>query len=155
MKERWSRWVVGHPWLVVVVSLLLTLGISSQLQYFQNNNDPRIFFTEDNPDFKRFRELEDRFTSMEVVLFALHPKNGDVFTQEGLTAIEALTNDAWMLPNSTRVASLANYQHTEVEADDLLVSYLVEDAASLSDEDTARVRQLALNEPSLLGRLVS
>lgn len=155
MKERWSRWVVGHPWLVVIASLLLTLGISSQLQYFQNNNDPRIFFTEDNPDFKRFRELEDRFTSMEVVLFALHPKNDNVFTRETLTAIEALTNDAWMLPNSTRVDSLANYQHTEVDEDDLFVSYLVEDVASLSDEEIARVREIALSEPSLVGRLVS
>jgi len=155
MKERWSRWVVEHPGLVVIVSLLLTLGISSQLQYFQNNNDPRIFFTEDNPDFKRFRELEDRFTSMEVVLFALHPKNGNVFTREVLTAIEELTNDAWMLPNSTRVDSLANYQHTEVSGDDLFVSYLVEDSASLTDEDIARVREIALNEPSLVGRLVS
>src|SRR5690606_37484130 len=155
MKERWSRWVVEHTGLVVIVSLLLTLGISSQLQYFQNNNDPRIFFTEDNPDFKRFRELEDRFTSMEVVLFALHPKNGNVFTREVLTAIEELTNDAWMLPNSTRVESLANYQHTEVSGDDLFVSYLVEDSASLTDEDIARVREIALHEPSLVGRLAS
>lgn len=155
MKERWSRWVVEHPWLVVILSLLLTLGIGSQLQHFQNNNDPRIFFTEDNPDFKRFREVEDRFTSMEVVLFALHPKGGNVFTQEALTAIEELTEDAWMLPNSTRVDSLANYQHTEVEGDDLFVSYLVEDAASLSPEDIARLRKVALNEPSLVGRLVS
>lgn len=155
MKERWSRWVVEHPWLVVILSLMLTLGIGSQLQHFQNNNDPRIFFTEDNPDFKRFREVEDRFTSMEVVLFALHPKDGNVFTQEALIAIEELTEDAWTLPNSTRVDSLANYQHTEVQGDDLFVSYLVEDAASLSPEDIAHLRTVALNEPSLVGRLVS
>lgn len=155
MKERWSRWVVEHPWLVVTLSLLLTFVVSSQLQHFQNNNDPRIFFTEDNPDFKRFRELEDRFTSMEVVFFALHPRSGNVFTREALTAIEELTEDAWQLPNSTRVDSLANYQHTDVEGDDLFVSYLVENAASLSDEEIARVRTIALNEPSLLGRLVS
>lgn len=155
MKERWSRWVVEHPWLVVMVSLLLTSLVGSQLQYFEKNNDPRIFFTEDNPDFREFRELEDRFTSMEVVLFVVHPRNNDVFTREALMAIEALTEDAWTLPNSTRVDSLANYQHTSVQGDDLFVSYLVENAGELDDEDIAAIRSIAVNEPILTGRLVS
>lgn len=147
--------MVEHPWWVVGLSLLFTLLVGSELRHFQNNNDPRVFFTEDNPDFKRFRELEDRFTSMEVVLFAVHPKNGDVFTREALSAIESLTESAWTLPNSTRVDSLTNYQHTEVEGDDLYVSYLVEQADQLDQAALDRVREIALNEPSLVGRLVS
>ena len=155
MKERWSRWVVEHPWLAVFVSLLLTWMVGSQLQYFQKNNDPRIFFTEDNPDFREFRELEDRFTSMEVVLIVVHPRDNNVFTRDALSAIEALTEDAWTLPNSTRVDSLANYQHTSVQGDDLFVSYLVENAHDLTDTEIAAIRDIAVNEPSLAGRLVS
>ena len=155
MRDWWIGWVTGRPWQVVGLSMLLALAIGSQLGKFQYNNDPRIFFTESNPDFHLFRELEDRFTSRAVVLFVVHPRKGDVFTPRTLSAIEALTADAWTLPSSTRVDSLSNYQHTRVEGDDLEVAYLVEGGDSLSPEQVAEVREIALNEPMVVGRLVS
>lgn len=155
MLERWNKWVVGHPWWVVALTLVLTGLAASGLKDFQNNNDPRIFFTEDNPDFKRFRELEDRFTANEVVLFVVHPENNNIFTRRNLKALEELTEAAWTLPNSTRVDSLVNFQHTEVEGDDLFVRPLVEDATEMSDARIDYVREVALSEPSLVGRMLS
>ncbi|MCK0152357.1 MMPL family transporter [Alcanivorax sp. S6407] len=155
MKDAWSRWVVAHPVWVLLGCIALTVALASGLTKFQNNNDPRIFFTEDNPDFKRFISLEDSFTANEVVLFVIHPKDDDLFTNETLTAIESLTEDAWLLPHATRVDSLANFQHTEVEGDELYVAPLVEYADTLSDEDLTRIREIAVNEPSLVGRMVS
>lgn len=155
MLERWNKWVVTHPWWVVLLSLVVT-GLSAWgLKDFQNNNDPRIFFTEENPDFKRFRQLEDRFTSNEVVLFVVHPENDDVFTRRNLTALEELTEAAWTLPNSTRVDSPTNFQHTEVEGDDLFIRPLVENPQQMTDARIARAREIALDEPSLVGRLLS
>ncbi|MZR61664.1 RND family transporter [Alcanivorax sp. DP30] len=155
MKDAWSRWVVDHPVWVLLGCVVLTIGLAGGLSKFQNNNDPRIFFTEDNPDFKRFVSLEDSFTANEVVLFVVHPKDDDLFTVETLGAIESLTEDAWLLPHATRVDSLANFQHTEVEGDELYVAPLVEYADTLSDDELARIRDIALSEPSLEGRLVS
>ena len=155
MLDRWNRLVVDHPWAVVLLTLLLAGLASFSLRNFQNNNDPRIFFTEENPDFRLFRELEDRFTSNEAVFFIIHPANGDIFTRDNLIALEQLTEAAWTLPNSTRVDSLVNFQHTEVDGDDLTVNYLVEDAAELDDKAIARIRRIALAEPSLIGRNIS
>ncbi len=155
MLDRWNRLVVDHPWAVVLLTLLLAGLASFSLRNFQNNNDPRIFFTEENPDFRLFRELEDRFTSNEAVFFIIHPANGDIFTRDNLIALEQLTEAAWTLPNSTRVDSLVNFQHTEVDGDDLTVNYLVENAAELDDEAIARIRRIALAEPSLIGRNIS
>jgi hypothetical protein len=155
MIDRWNRWVVDHPWLVLAMVLLVTAGAGVAALDLRINNDPRIFFTEDNPDYKRFRELEDRFTANEVVLFVVAPDNGKVFTREGLEALESLTEDAWTLPYSTRVDSVTNHQHTEVAGDDLFTAYLVEDPASLDDADLARIKDIATAEPSLVGRLIS
>ncbi|MQX53856.1 efflux RND transporter permease subunit [Alcanivorax sediminis] len=155
MKDAWSRWVVAHPVWVLAGCILLCMGLAGGMSKFQNNNDPRIFFTEDNPDFKRFVALEDNFTANEVVLFVIHPKDDQIFTRETLAAIEALTEDAWLLPHATRVDSLANFQHTEVEGDDLFVAPLVEYADQLSNEELGEIRQIALSEPSLIGRLIS
>ena len=155
MLDRWNHLVVDRPWLVLLLTLLLAGLATFSLKDFTNNNDPRIFFTEDNPDYRLFRELEDRFTSNEAVFFIVHPGNGDIFTRENLIALEELTEAAWTLPNSTRVDSLTNFQHTEVDQDDLTVSYLVENAAQLDDRQIARIRQIALSESSLIGRNIS
>ena len=155
MIDRWNHWVVDHPGKVLILALLACVLAATGLTGYQNNNDPRIFFTEENPDYKRFREIEDRFTSNEVVLFIVHPRAGQVFEREALTALEELTDLAWTLPSSTRVDSLTNFQHTEVEVDDLFTRYLVEDAAELSEEEIARIRDIALDEPPLVGRLIA
>ena len=155
MLDRWNHLVVDRPWLVLLLTLLLAGLATFSLKDFTNNNDPRIFFTEDNPDYRLFRELEDRFTSNEAVFFIIHPDNGDIFTRENQIALEELTEAAWTLPNSTRVDSLTNFQHTEVDQDDLTVSYLVENAARLDDGQIARIRQIALGESSLIGRNIS
>ena len=155
MKDAWSRWVVAHPVWVLLGCIGLCLAMASGLKSFQNNNDPRIFFTEENPDFKRFVALEDSFTANEVVMFVVNPKDGEIFTAQTLHAIEALTEQAWTLPHSTRVDSLTNFQHTEVEGDELYVAPLVEDALSMSPQAIARAREIALQEPSLVGRTLS
>ncbi len=59
------------------------------------------------------------------------------------------------MPWSSRVDSLTNYNHSESVDDDLNVERLVDGAESLSDEDLARIRKIALAEPSIAGRLVS
>ena len=56
-------------------------------------------------------------------------------------AIEELTEAAWEVPWSSRVDSLVNYNHSEAVEDDLNVERLVDDAASLSDEDLARIKK--------------
>jgi len=155
MLNRWNHLVVDHPWTIVLLTLFLTGLATFSLRDFQNNNDPRIFFTEENPDFHLFRELEDRFTSNESVFIIVHPANGDIFTRDNLIALEELTEAAWTLPNSTRVDSLVNFQHTEVDGDDLAVNYLVDNAAALDDEAIARIRRIALAERSLIGRHIS
>lgn len=155
MLERWNQWVVDHPWTVVLTVLLCTTLAGWGLKDFENNNNPRIFFTQDNPDFQRFRQLEDRFTANEVVLFVVHPDNDDIFTRDNLAALEALTEEAWTLPNATRVDSPVNFQHTRVEGDTLNINPLVQDATAMTPEALERARQVALNEPSLVGRILS
>jgi predicted RND superfamily exporter protein len=155
MLERWNNRVVNHPVMVVLLTLLMTGAAAWGLKDFTNNNDPRIFFTEDNPDFKRFRELEDRFTANEVVLFIIHPENDNIFTRDNLVALEELTEAAWTLPHSTRVDSPVNFQHTRVDGDQLFINSLVEDAGEMSEAEIREAREVALAEESLVGRLLS
>ena len=65
-----------------------------------------------------------------------------------------LTEKSWKIPYSSRVDSITNFQHTQAEEDDLIVADLVENP-KLSTEELQKVKQIALNEPFLLNRLIS
>ncbi|EGQ9302868.1 MMPL family transporter, partial [Vibrio vulnificus] len=85
----------------------------------------------------------------------LAPKSGDVFDQRTLTQIQEMTEQAWQVPYSSRVDSLANYQHTEAVDDDLLVEDLLYQSYPLTAERIAKVRAVAMSEPLLVNALVS
>ncbi len=88
------------------------------------------------------------------MLFVVRAKSGDVFTTRALEAVRDLTEDAWQIPNSTRVDALSNFQHTWADGDELIVEDLVP-AGPISAEVAERARSVAMNEPLLLGRLVA
>jgi hypothetical protein len=116
--------------------------------------DYRVFFSEDNPDLAAFDAVEDTYTKNDNVLFALRPREGDVFTPHILGLVRSLTEDAWKIPHSTRVDGITNFQHTWADGDELIV----EDLVGTGDITTAvvdRARDGALTEPLLANRLVS
>ncbi len=153
--SRFFRFVLQHPWMVVVLSILLIGAIGSGARYLQFKNDYRMFFSEDNPQLQAFEAMQNTYTKVDNVLFVVSPKDGNVFTRKTLATVEWLTKEAWQIPYSIRVDSITNYQHTEAEGDDLKVADLVEEAEKLSDEQLEKIRQVALHEPLLVGRLIS
>jgi len=150
-----GAWVVRHRWWLIAATILLVLASASGAQYLTINNDNRVFFSEDNPQLQALEALENTYTKEQIVLFAIAPKNGNVFTRQTLAAIEELTEASWQIPYSARVDSITNFQHTRAEEDDLIVENLVNDAMSLSDADLQRVRAIALSEPLLVNRMIS
>ncbi len=152
---RLSDMVVDHPWRMLLLSLVVLLAGMSGLSKLHFDADSRVFFGEDNPQRNALEHLEETFGRFNSVVFIVTAKGGDLFTTEVLTAIEELTKRAWQMPYSTRVDSLATYHRTHAVGDDILVDPLYDDPAVLSAEDLAELRQIALAQDELIGRLVS
>ncbi len=150
-----GKWVIRFRWPIIIVTLILVGVLAIGGRYLTFNNDVRVFFSEDNPQLKAFEAQEAIYTKNDNIMFAIAPEDGNVFTRKTLTAIEELTEAAWRIPYSSRVDSLTNYQHTESAGDDLLVADLVVNANEMSDEELERVRDIAINEPLVVGRQVS
>lgn len=155
MLDKYADWVVRYPWVVIGISLMLTAAAGYGVQYVHFKNDYRMFFSEENPQLIAFETLEKTYTRDDNILVVVTPQQGDVFTAEQLAIAEHLTNDLWHTPHATRVDSLANFQHSTAEGDNLFVGDLVRNADRLSLSDLQRIRQVALKEPLLLNRLVS
>ncbi len=155
MISKYSERLLGIKWLTVILSLVVVFGMAAGAKNLFFNNDYRVFFSETDPNLIAFNNLQDTYTKSDNVLFVIAPKDGVVFKQDTLTVIEDITERAWQTPHSTRVDSLANYQHTTSVEDDLSVANLYENASEMSPEDAESVKAIALGEPLLVHRLIS
>ncbi len=151
----YAQWVIRWRW-VIILATLVTVGLlASGGRLLEFTNNYRVFFGKDNPQLQAFENLQSTYTKNDNVLFMLMPKDGNVFTPRTLQAVVELTEAAWQMPYSIRVDSVTNFQHTYAEEDDLTVIDLVEDPDNLTAEELEKIKQIALNEPLLVNRLVS
>ncbi|GAA3579376.1 efflux RND transporter permease subunit [Snuella lapsa] len=151
---KWGRFVIKHKWYVLITSIALTIamGLQGTMKF---DGDYHVFFSESNPELEAFDALQDKYTKDDNVLLVLSPKNKNVFTRENLMAIEALTNNAWNTPYSSRVDAITNFQHTRAESDDLYVDDLSYDSQSKSKLEIQAIRDIALKEPMLVNRIIN
>ena len=147
--------VIRWRWPILLVVVLLVAVAASGGRFLWFDTDYRVFFSEDNPQLRSFDELQNVYGKNDNVLFVLAPAGGEVFTAPVLTAVEQLTEKAWQIPFAIRVDSVTNFQHTRAEGDDLFVADLVSDAMTQPPEVLQEAREVALNEPLLINRLIS
>lgn len=151
----YGKFIVRHPWLVMLVSVAMVLLAAYGVKNLYFSSDYRVFFGPDNPQLAAQDELERTYTKMDTVSFVLKPDNGDVYNKRILGLVFDLTEKAWHIPYAIRVDSLTNYQHTRAQEDDMVVEDLVEDPDSLDSEQLDLVRRVSQSEPTLINRLIS
>ena len=95
---RYAQWVVTHPWLVILATVLLMMAAASGGRFLGFTTDYRVFFSPDNPQMLAFEALENTYTKNDNVMFILVPKDGDAFGEETLEAVKTLTEKAWQTP---------------------------------------------------------
>ncbi|MCU8511151.1 MMPL family transporter [Vibrio vulnificus] len=145
---RFSFWT-----LIISLMAIVATAMGAKNLYFRG--DYNIFFDGSNAQLQAFDEIQTTFAKTDNIALVLAPKSGDVFDQRTLTQIQEMTEQAWQVPYSSRVDSLANYQHTEAVDDDLLVEDLLYQSYPLTAERIAKVRTIAMSEPLLVNALVS
>ncbi|MFA9419983.1 MAG: RND family transporter [Gammaproteobacteria bacterium] len=155
MAKNYAEFIIRHKGLSVLLSIVAIMVMGFGAQFLTFTNDYRVFFGEDNPQLVAFENLQDTYSKNDNVMFLLVPRSGEVFSNETLEAVAWVTERAWQTPHSSRVESLTNYQHTSAVEDDLNVEDLAYEPGNLSEDKLASIRDIALNEPVLINRLIS
>ena len=155
MAKSYAEWLIRWRYLILITTVVLVVAAAGGLRFLTFKTDYRVFFSADNPQLKAFEELQDTYTKTDNVMFVLAPKDGQVFSRETLASVADLTEASWQIPYSLRVDSITNYQHTSAEGDDLIVADLAADPQQLDTDDFQAIRDIALNEPLLINRLIS
>ena len=88
-------------------------------------------------------------------MFLIVPDDGDATSQSALSAAVWLTDAAWHTPFSRRVDSLANFQHTTADGDDLYVRDLVDPQELARDETRSNIRSIASSDPRIAGSILA
>ena len=145
--------ILKYRFFVLGLITAITILFSAGAQFLYFDNDYRVFFGKENPQLKAFEQIQQTYTKIDNVNFAVDPISGKANAPEVLAAVEELTEIAWQLPFSIRVDSLSNYQHTEVEGDDLIVRDLYTGAISMSANERLLVDRVSTTEPSLVGKI--
>jgi len=155
MRDKLYSFVGKYPiWVILsCITFMLFAGAGAQKLVFKN--DYRVFFGAENPQLTAFESMQKIYNKTDNVAFVVVPKDGNVFTQEHLAALQSLTKASWQVPYSTRVDSVTNFQYTYAEEDDMIVEDLVMNTKSLLAKDLERIKQIAINEPLLVNKLIS
>lgn len=153
---RYTQFIMKYRWLVLLVSFATAIGMGSGGRFLAFSNDYRNFFGEDNPQLIAFEELENSYTKSDNLMFIVSSKDGSIFSQKNLAAVQDITKEAWQVPYSTRVDSITNFQHTKAVGDDLFVDDLVKgDPTTLTSEQLRELEQIVLKEPILKDLLIT
>ena len=136
---------------IVLGALLLSMG-TQDAQFSANQRD---FFKPSDQNLNNLIRIEDDYTSDKNVMVLVEPHNHNVFTPDTLRAIQQLTEFGWSIPYSQRVESLSNHIYTQVDGDDLLVEFLVEDVDTLSASELLARKRYATGKTGVKDYLIT
>ena len=152
---RFAERVLAYRWPVILTTLILVAVASSGIALMEFSANYRIFFDEDNPQLLALEELENTYGKNENLVFLIVPDDGDATSEKALSAAIWLTESAWQTPYSRRVDSLANFQHTIADGDDLYVRDLVSPQELDRAEVRSQVRAIALSDPRIASSILA
>ncbi len=153
--RRLAERVLAARRLVILAALLLVAVAASGIARLEFSANYRVFFDEDNPQLLALEALENTYGKNENVVFLVVPDSGDATSQEALEAAVWLTETAWRTPYSRRVDSLANFQYTTADGDELYVRDLVDPQQLADAEARSRLRDIALSDPRIAGSVLA
>lgn len=151
LPQRLIQW----RWPLFALSILITICAFIGFKYFVFDASPRSYFVDGHKPYERFVALEDTYGRDFRVFIMLSAKEGDMFSKDHAEALLETTEKAWKLPFVRRVDSIANYQFTSSQNDELFVEDFLSKEMLGNPKKLAERKQTALNDISVVNRLIS
>jgi len=154
-KDRFIAILVDHAAWMTLLGVLLVIALGIGVSRLHLESGIKVFFDPQDPNLIEQERIERTYGKEDNILFVVESNQDDIFTPRNLGALQAITQQAWQIPNSRRVDSVVNYLYPVVDGDDIRIGALIDDAASLSADDVARIRDIALSQQALVGRVLA
>ena len=153
--EGLRRFTVTQPLTTVLFSLALVILAFSGIVKLKQTTDYRVYFGENNPQLQAFETFEAQFEQKEILVVGVEANDGNIFKPSSLEAIRELTNRGWELPYALRSTSMANFQNSYADGDDIIVEALVPEDGPISVAQAEAIRAFALSSDEIVGNTAS
>ncbi|HUK61978.1 MAG TPA: MMPL family transporter, partial [Dongiaceae bacterium] len=158
MFRRWGEIVVARPRLVLVAVLLAVALLAWQTRHLRLSIREQDQLPQSHPYVQIYNRLNHTFGGGEVALIGLIVHDGDIFNRDTLAKVARITRAVERMPEAAHGAvwSIAaeRVKHIGASGDDLDIRRLMPSVPE-SDADLARLRREVLDDPLLVGSMVS
>jgi predicted RND superfamily exporter protein len=156
--ERYTRWVVRHPYWVLLGVAATTIWLTAGLRTLVTDFDVEHSLPTDHPFIQIDRTIRAEFGGRNTIIVGIVPREGDVWRPDILEIVQQVTLTALRLPDIMQqsVVSLAapSVRHVSDEGGALKVDYLMREVPR-TPEAIAELRRKLESDPSLAGMLVT
>ena len=147
--------VLRFPRLTIAICLAIFVVSVAGVFQFTLSYDTRVFFNPEGADLAKLRDFESKYGQNNDVLMVLWANGRKVTEPDVLAALGDLVSEAWRLPHSTRVNSLANFPHVTADVDSFAVADLVPEPGKVIPGDAEKIERIALADPLIRDRLLA
>jgi len=137
--------------LVLAPTLILSIGVKD----LRVSAETRVLAGPHNPVRLELERFEQRFAQNNNLLFVLTLSDESVFSAEGLSVVDEITQRAWELPYASRVDSITNFPLIQSEDDSFGVESLHDRGLPTTAEGLSAARAEVEADPWAAGFLVN
>jgi predicted RND superfamily exporter protein len=156
--DRYVRWLVRHPWIVLVAVTVVTAVVASGLRHLHTEFNVESSLPANHPFVRIDRTIRKEFGGRRTLMLGIVPRTGDVWQPAVLATVRDVTLAALSLADviPQNVVSLAapSVRHVEDRNGSIETDYLMRDVPQ-TPEDIARLRANVESDPQLRGMLVT
>ena len=135
---RIARALVRWHWLFFALAVALIAFGTAGIFKVERSTNTRAFFGPENPEYQLLLQIEDMFVSSDNMILAVSGPEGSDFDPATLEAVREITEEAWYLPHVLRVDSLASFNHSWAEGDEIIVEPILPEEGEITPEIAAQ-----------------
>ncbi|WP_169741235.1 efflux RND transporter permease subunit [Andreprevotia chitinilytica] len=117
--KNYAAAVVKYRWLVLITTLLITVGLGSRIASLKLDNDPDLWSPQNHEFIKTTHTLEKVFGGRNVTVIGIVPKHGDIYTPAIMDKIRHIQAGIVAMPEAVKhnVVSLAAKRVKDIQGD--------------------------------------
>ena len=147
--------LVRWHWLFFGLAIALIIIGAMGISRVERSTNTRAFFGPDNPEYQLILQIEDMFVSTDNMILAISGPEGSDFDPETLSAVREATEEAWYIPHVLRVDSMATFNSSWAEGDEIIVEPMLPEVGEITPEIAAEARERTFETEELVDRVVS
>lgn len=145
---------VRRYWLMGLCSLALVFSMSG-ITKLNFSGDFNTMFDSNNPNLRQLQMIQHSFDEGEKIVVLLKTSRGTILEPENLVALQAIHNELWQMPYAISVNSLINYEHLEVEGDELKFVRLLPNPQEITSQQLELITQQHQSDDAVIKALLS